>query len=119
VKEFADLHAARRSGAPLPARLHEQWAEAAVAVPAAGMASPRSWFELRPAWKMTAIGSPRLTGLSRNAVSWTVLAHSARESDMGVAKKAKKDAKAVKHKAKKDAGKVKHKGKKAKNAAKH
>jgi hypothetical protein len=83
------------------------------------MASPRSWFELRPAWKMTAIGSPRLTGLSRNAVSWTVLAHSARESDMGVAKKAKKDAKAVKHKAKKDAGKVKHKGKKAKNAAKH
>jgi uncharacterized protein YdaU (DUF1376 family) len=61
----------------------------------------------------------RLTALSRNAVSWIVLARSARESDMGVAKRAKNDAKAVKRKAKKDAGKVKRKGKKAKNAAKH
>jgi hypothetical protein len=61
----------------------------------------------------------RLMALSRNVVSWIVLVRSARESDMGVAKKAKNDAKAVKRKAKKDAGKAKHKGKKVKNAAKH
>ena len=43
----------------------------------------------------------------------------ARESVMGLGKKAKRDAKAVKSKTKKDARKVKRKGKKAKHAAKH
>jgi hypothetical protein len=41
------------------------------------------------------------------------------ESDMGVAKKAKREAKAAMGKPKKGAGKVKHKGKKVKNAAEH
>ena len=68
-----------------------------------------------------AIGAPRLWQLSWNAVRiWQRrVPLDAKESVMGLGKKAKNKAKAIKGKTKKDAGKVKHKGKKAKNAVKH
>lgn len=46
------------SDAGLSARLHSGGWKAAAAAPSADMASPRSRFEPRPAWKMTAVGSP-------------------------------------------------------------
>ena len=89
----------------------------AAGAPATNMASPRSRFEARLAWKLIATGSPH--GANRERGSLDSAGALQRESPMGAAKKTKNDAKAVKRQAKKDAGKVKHKGKKAKNAAKH
>jgi hypothetical protein len=63
----------------------------------------------------------RVSGSSAGSAvrMWQCWCQDAKESVMGLGKKAKREAKAVKGKTKKDVGKVKHKGKKAKNAAKH
>jgi hypothetical protein len=78
-------------------------------------------FELHPVWNLK-LTERRVSGSSAgNAVRIRAVSvpQDAKESVMGLGKKAKNKAKAVKGKTKKDAGKVKHKGKKAKNEVKH